>query len=57
MLCPKDIFAEIYRQNLLLAPQCKTEGTKATFAEYENSLHKLRQEIETETKMDECKVK
>ena len=57
MLCPKDIFAEIYRQNLLLGPQCKTETTKAAFAEYEDLLHKLRQQIENQTKMDECKVK
>ena len=56
MLCPKDIFAEIYRQNLLLGPQCKTETTKAAFAEYEDLLHKLRQQIENQTKMDECKV-
>ena len=56
MNCPKDIFAEIYRQNLLLGPQCKTETTKAAFSEYENSLYELRKQIENQTQMDECKV-
>ena len=56
MLCPKDIFAEIYRLNMLLGPQCKTEAAKTAFEKNEEALHELRKAIENETQMDECKV-
>lgn len=56
MACPKEIFAEIYQQNLLLEPMCKSQEAKAAFAEYEKALHEVRQIVERNTQMDKCKI-
>ncbi len=56
MKYPKEIFAEIYRQNLLLGPMCRTNETKAAFNKYEKALHELRRQLEYNAKINECKV-
>ena len=56
MKCPKEIFAEIYRQNLLLGPICKGDKAEEVFNKYEKALHELRQQLEHNTRTDECKV-
>lgn len=56
MNCLKAIFAEVYRLNMLLGPQCKKEKAKTAFEKYEKALHELRQSLECQTQMDECKV-
>jgi len=54
--CPKEIFAEICRLNILLSPLCKTDESKAVFQEYETALNELRQRIEQDWKTDKCKA-
>jgi GTP cyclohydrolase III len=56
MRCPKEMFAEIYRQNLLLGPICKGDEAKEAFNKYEKALHELRQQLEHNTRTNECKV-
>jgi len=55
MLCPKEMFARIYRQNMLLGPLCSSEQSRRAFAEYEAALHRLRAAVEAETGMADCK--
>ncbi len=56
MKCPKEIFAEMYRQNLLLGPICEMTKTKTAFNEYEKALYELRRQLEHNAKINECKV-
>jgi len=56
MKCPKNVFAEIYRLNMLLGPICKSAGAREAFVKYEKALHAVRQQIEKDTQINECKV-
>lgn len=56
MGCPKEIFAEIFRQSLLLSPMCKTAKSKAAFNKYEKALTELKLQLEHNTKTNKCKV-
>ncbi len=56
MGCPKEIFAEIFRQSLLLMPMCKTAESAAAFAKYEEALTELKLQLESNTKTDKCKA-
>jgi len=56
MECPKEIFAEIFRQSLLLMPMCKTTKSKAAFDKYEEALTELKLQLEDNMKTNKCKV-
>mgnify|MGYP001126048564 CR=1 FL=1 len=56
MECPKEIFAEIFRQSLLLRPLCRTAESEAAFDKYEESLTELKIQFEHDMKTDKCKV-
>ncbi len=56
MECPKEIFAEIYRQSLLLRPICKTTKLKTAFNKYEEALTELKLQLEHNMKTNKCKV-
>lgn len=56
MNCPKEIFTDIYRLNMLLVPMCKSMEAKKAFSEYEKVLCEVKQQIEHDLKMDKCKA-